>query len=80
MGNLTATQKQEIRNEYANEDFNLLKGESAMAITGTKYGVITLTNEENVFKAFNRMGEELISTKVDSIMIDFISGSYTFEA
>ena len=76
--NLTAVEIQNIRNEYANEDFAILMESGYMAITNTKHGLICLEVENGEFKADNGAGQVLMTTSNEQVIKDFIASSYVF--
>lgn len=75
-----ATQIQEARNQFANEDLAILKEENHMAVTDTNFGVLWLSLENDNFKASNGKGEEIYNTTTEENFKKFLMGAYSVEA
>lgn len=73
---------QEINNElklYAQEDTQLAIQGGAMSVTDTKVGVINLNYDNNMFEAFNNMGEALTGKMNRENMINWLVSQYIVE-
>lgn len=70
------TQETNIRNEYANEDMQLLEKESFLAITDTKLGTIWAEFENGIYKMKNALGQNLHEGTNRNNAIEFIANSY----
>ena len=66
--------------EYANEDLGYAKESGSMMISETLSGSITINFEDEVYQAFNSLGEALTGQMNHDRMINWLTQQYDVSA
>ena len=77
---MTRAELNQTLTEYANEDLGYSKESGSMMISETLSGSITINFEDEVYQAFNSLGEALTGQMNHDRMVNWLKSQYDISA